>query len=220
VSAADQDEAGRVLDPVERITEVMFGLLMALTFTGTLSVASAGREEVRTMMLTALGCNIAWGLADAVMYLVRTVTARTRNRTLLRQIQAAVDAAAGRRVVADALPQSLVDAVGADALEPMRARLAAAAVAARGPLLRLRDWRGAFGVFLLVVLATFPVVIPFMVFEQTALAMRASNAVSVAMLFAAGWTLASYAGGSRWRGGLAMAVVGILLIIAIIALGG
>jgi hypothetical protein len=220
VSAADQDEAGRVLDPVERITEVMFGLLMALTFTGTLSVASAGREEVRTMMLTALGCNIAWGLADAVMYLVRTVTARTRNRTLLRQIQAAVDAAAGRRVVADALPQSLVDAVGTDALEPMRARLAADTVTARGPLLGLRDWRGASGVFLLVVLATFPVVIPFMVFEQTALAMRASNAVSVAMLFAAGWTLASYAGGSRWRGGLAMAVVGILLIIAIIALGG
>jgi hypothetical protein len=50
--------------------------------------------------------------------------------------------------------------------------------------------------------------------------MRASNAVSVAMLFAAGWTLASYAGGSRWRGGLAMAVVGVLLIAAIIALGG
>ncbi len=40
-----EDEAGRVLDPVERITEVMFGLLMALTFTGTLSVASAGARR-------------------------------------------------------------------------------------------------------------------------------------------------------------------------------
>ncbi len=172
------------------------------------------------MMLTALGCNVAWGLADAVMYLVRTVTARTRNRTLLRQIRAAADAAAGHRVVAEALPQALVDAVGVDALEPLRARLAAATGAGHGPLLGARDYRGAFGVFLLVVLATFPVVIPFMLFDQAALAIRVSNAVSVAMLFIAGWTLARYAGGSAWRGGLAMAVVGILLIAAIIALGG
>ena len=53
----------RVLDPIERVSEVIFGLLMAMTFIGSLSVATAGREEVRTMMITALGCNLAWGLA-------------------------------------------------------------------------------------------------------------------------------------------------------------
>lgn len=74
--------------------------------------------------------------------------------------------------------------------------------------------------FLLVVLATFPVVVPFMVFAETALAMRVCNAVSVAMLFAAGWTLGHYADGSAWCGGLAMSVIGIALIAAIIVLGG
>jgi hypothetical protein len=215
------DSPARVLDPVERVTEVMFGLLMALTFTGTLSVATAGREEVRTMMLTALGCNLAWGLADAVMYLVRTVTARTRNRTLLAQLHASAgDAVAGTRVIADALPGKLADAAGPEALEMLRRRLLVHPLSSVDAGLRARDFRGALGVFLMVVLATFPVVIPFMLFEQTAVAMRVSNAVSVAMLFAAGWTLASYAGGSRWRGGAAMAVVGTVLILAIIALGG
>lgn len=220
MTGVEREEPDRVLDPVERTTEVMFGLLMALTFTGSLSVVSAGREEVRTMMITALGCNLAWGLADAVMYLVRTVTERTRRRTLLAQLHAAADAEAGRRLIAGELPGRLGDAVGAESLEAMRRRLLDLAPSAAGPRLGPRDFKGAFGVFLLVVLATFPVVIPFMVFDQTGLAMRVSNAVSIAMLFGAGWVLARHAGGSRWRGGFAMAVVGVVLIAAIIALGG
>ena len=59
-----------VLEPVERLSEVLFGLIMVLTFTGSLSVAEAGREDVRTMLAGALGCNLAWGMIDAVFYLM------------------------------------------------------------------------------------------------------------------------------------------------------
>ncbi len=59
----------RVLDPVERVSEVLFGLIMVLTFTGSLSVAKAGRDDIRTMLIGALGCNIAWGIIDGVLYL-------------------------------------------------------------------------------------------------------------------------------------------------------
>src|SRR5215468_6161807 len=83
----------RVLDPVDRVSEVIFGLLMAMTFVGSLSVATAGQQEVRTMMITALGCNLAWGLADAVMYLVRTVTERTRNHVLLTRLRSGMESA-------------------------------------------------------------------------------------------------------------------------------
>ncbi len=78
-----KEQRERVLDPVSRISEIIFGVLMALSFTGALNAATAGREEVRTVMLTALGCNLAWGLVDAVMYLVATMTGRARNLTLL-----------------------------------------------------------------------------------------------------------------------------------------
>src|SRR5437660_5533748 len=56
----------RLLDPMERISEVLFALIMVLTFTCSFSVADAGREQVRTMLLGALGCNLAWGIIDAV----------------------------------------------------------------------------------------------------------------------------------------------------------
>jgi len=220
MSIAESEKPAPVLDPIDRASEVIFGLLMALTFTGSLSVATAGREEVRTMMFAALGCNLAWGLADAVMYLVRTVTERTRNRILLARLRATPDPAAGQALVAEALPSGLVDAVGVEALEGVRRRLVELPLPTGRARLRLRDFKGAFGVFLLVVLATFPVVIPFMIFQEMALALRVSNVVSLATLFAAGWALGRHAGGSAWWSGLAMAVTGAVLIGAIIALGG
>src|SRR5215467_16297568 len=113
----------RVLDPVDRVSEAMFGLLMAMTFVGSLSVATAGREEVRTMMITALGCNLAWGLADAVMYLVRTVTDRTRNRTLLARLRGGADAATGQALVAGALLPAIAAMAGSAELEGLRRRL-------------------------------------------------------------------------------------------------
>src|SRR5512138_2405251 len=94
-----------VLNPVDRVSEMLFGLFMALTFVGAVSAATAGREQIRTMFIAALGCNLAWGLVDAVMYLVRTITARGRLLTLARAVRDAPDAAAGRRQVEEALPE-------------------------------------------------------------------------------------------------------------------
>ena len=171
----------RVLDPVERVSEVIFGVLMAMTFIGSLSVATRGPGEVRTMMIAALGCNIAWGLADAVMYLVGTLTERTRARTQARQ----------------------------EGRPP-----------AEAPGLRFDDLRGALGVFLLVAASTFPLVVPFLVFRELGTALLGSRLVAVAMLFLGGWLLARYSGGNRWLAGTAMAAVGVVLIGAIMALGG
>ena len=78
-----------VLNPVDRVSEMLFGLLMALTFVGAVSAAESGDEQIRTLFTTALGCNLAWGLVDAVMYLVRTITERGRLLTLVREVRSA-----------------------------------------------------------------------------------------------------------------------------------
>jgi VIT1/CCC1 family predicted Fe2+/Mn2+ transporter len=209
-----------VLDPVDRVTEVIFGLLMAMTFTGTISVATANQEAERTMMIAALGCNLAWGLADAVMFLLRTVIERTRNRTLLGKLCGGADAATGQALIADALPPRIAAAAGTQGLELLRQRLIELPAAPVHPLLGRDDLKGALGVFLLVVLSTFPLVVPFLLLEQTGLAVRLSNLIGLVVLFVAGWILARYAGAKPWQGGVALAVTGAVLIVAIIALGG
>ncbi|VVO38682.1 hypothetical protein [Pseudomonas fluorescens] len=215
-----EQKRARVLDPVERITEVIFGLLMAMTFTGTMSVATAGQEAERTMMIAALGCNLAWGLADAVMYLLRTLIERTRNRTLRANLSGTTDAATGQALIADALPPRIAAVVGTDELESLRRRVIESSSMPLQPRLGWDDFKGAVGVFLLVVFSTFPLVVPFLLLDQTDLAVRASNLVGLAVLFIAGWLLAKYAGAKPWQGGIALAVTGAVLITAIIALGG
>jgi hypothetical protein len=215
-----KEKRARVLDPVSRISEIIFGVLMALSFTGSLNAATAGREEVRTMMLTALGCNLAWGLVDAVMYLVAALTGRARNMMLLRMVRSAADPQDAHKGIAEALPGRLGEAIGAEGLEDMRRRIdSLPEVPARARLYR-DDFAGALGVFLLVVLSTFPVVVPFMFVSETAVAIRASNAVALVMLFMGGYQLGHYAGGVPWRTGLAMAAVGAVLVSIIMALGG
>ena len=70
----------RILDPFERVSEVIFGVIMVLTFTGTFSVAESYRLEARTMVFSALACNVAWGIVDGFMYILGSVTDRLRER--------------------------------------------------------------------------------------------------------------------------------------------
>lgn len=58
---SSEGDRGRLLDPIQRISEVLFGLIMAVTIIGSLSIATADRGEVRTVLVAALGCNLAWG---------------------------------------------------------------------------------------------------------------------------------------------------------------
>ena len=88
-----------VLSVVDRVSELLFGLFMALTFVAAVSVTDTGQGEIQSMFAAALGCNLAWGLVDAVMYLVRTVTDRGRSLTLVRSVRAAPDAETGRRLI-------------------------------------------------------------------------------------------------------------------------
>jgi VIT1/CCC1 family predicted Fe2+/Mn2+ transporter len=214
------DASPTALDPVYRASEVIFGLLMAMSFIGSISVATDGREEVRTLLIAALGCNLAWGLVDGVMHLVATKTQRRRNRVLLEKLHDGGDAGAGRALVADELPGPMAASLGDDGLELMRQRLAAAPLTPSGSRLTGRDFIDAVVVFLLVVLSTFPLVVPFMLTEDTARALLWSRLVAVGMLFLAGATLARYSSGNIWLNGLTMATVGALLMAAIMALGG
>src|SRR5438552_17577384 len=94
----------RVLEPIDRVSEVLFGLIMVLTFTGSLSIAEAGRDDVRTMLIGALGCNLAWGIIDGVLYLMGCLAEKGRGLLTFRALRKATDPSAAQRLIADALP--------------------------------------------------------------------------------------------------------------------
>ena len=213
------EERRNLLDPVDRISEILFGLIMAVTIIGSLSIATAEKTEVRTVLYAALGCNVAWGLVDALMYLVRAATERSRLRVLGQRIRQG-DAASGQALIASALPDHLEPFVGTAELEAMRGRVLAR-TPETGWVLGGRDFVEAAAVFAWVVIATFPVALPFMLFNELPQAMRWSRIVTVVMLAIVGVALGRHAAHPRpLVTGLCAAVGGVLLIAAVKALGG
>jgi hypothetical protein len=210
----------RALEPIDRVSEVLFGLIMVLTFTGSLSVYEAGREDVRTMLVGALGCNLAWGLIDAVFYLMGCLAEKGRGLVTFRAVREAGDPGHGQRLIADELPPVVASVLEPAELEALRVRLKQLPEPPPRAGLGRDDWRGALGVFLLVFLSTFPVVIPFIVMRDAVPALRVSNAIAVALLFAAGYAFGRLTGRHPFWMGSAMVVLGSILVGITIALGG
>jgi len=209
----------RALEPIDRVSEVLFGLIMVLTFTGSLSVAEAGREDVRAMLVGALGCNLAWGLIDAVFYLMGCLAEKGRDLATFRAVREATDPGRAQRLIADALPLvgSVLEPVE---LEAMRVRLKQLPEPPPRAGLGRDDWRGALGVFLLVFLSTFPVTVPFIVMGDAMPALRVSNAIAVVLLFMAGYAFGRITGRRPVWVGAAMVAFGSILVGLTITLGG
>ena len=210
----------RLLDPMERISEVLFGLIMVLSFTCSFSVADAGRSDVRKMLTAALGCNLAWGVIDAFFYLMGCLSERGHNILALRAVRQAADHTEAHRIIADALPPSLASVLPEAEFAAMRETLIRLPEPLAHPHLGRPDWLAALGVFLVVVLSTFPVVTPFIFIHEARLALRVSNGIAIAMLFMSGYAFGRYSGFRPIRVGLVMVVVGMAMVAMTMALGG
>lgn len=211
---------GKVLDPMERISETLFGLIMALTFICSLGIATGADINIKTMLIGALGCNLAWGIVDGGLYLLARINERGGKILTLRAIRQAPDAEAARRVIADALPPELAAIVPPEQLELMRQKLHRLPEPTPGPGLTKADWTGALGLCLLSFLSTFPLVIPFLLLSDAKLALRVSYAVAIVMLFGCGYVFGIHSRLRPWAAGLVMVAVGGVLVGIAVALGG
>ncbi|MBS0451480.1 MAG: VIT1/CCC1 transporter family protein [Proteobacteria bacterium] len=210
----------RVLDPIDRISEFLFGLFMVLSFTGALSVASTGPKEVHEMLVAAIGCNIAWGFVDGVMFVLRNLVSRARQHRLWNMVVAEKQPEAAHGLIAQE-----IGGLAASFDKPVLERTRQWILAQPGgtvPPARLvgRDLTSAVAVFLMVFASTFPPVLPFVFFDDIHRAMRVSALVAIAMMFVCGWQWARFAGLRPWRAGMIMVVLGVAVEATIIALGG
>jgi len=113
----------RLLEPMERISEVLFGLIMVLTVTCSFSVAKAERKDVHAMLLTALGCNLAWGVIDAVFYLMARFSEQGQGILAIQALRKATDRREAHSIIADALPPLLASVLTPTEFDAMRERL-------------------------------------------------------------------------------------------------
>jgi hypothetical protein len=209
-----------LLDPMERISEILFGLIMVLTLTCSFSIAEADRRLVHDMLLAAVGCNFAWGAIDAVFYLLARFSEQGRGILALQALRKATDPSKAQAVIAAALPPLLTSSLTPTEFGLLHHRLKQLPEIPAHPQLKKSDWLAGAGVFLLVFLSTFPVVIPFLLVGDAKLPLRVSNGIAILMLFITGFAFGRHAGRSPWKTGVAMVILGCALVGIAIGLGG
>jgi VIT family len=196
-------------------------MVLTVTLTAGLTVAE-GKEGVRQLLLAAIGCNIAWGLIDAVMYIMNCITVRNGKIRLIEAVQRAPDTASALNLVRSEIEPELQDLLEPDDAEKLNLSVLKhiAHVRIGRTKVSKEDLYGAVACFWLVFVSCLPAALPFFFFARPHLALRISNFLLIGLLFLVGQKWAQYAGTNRLAAGFAMVVLGLVLVAVAILLGG
>lgn len=222
---------GRLLDPIDWLTEAIYSILIVLTFTLAFRILvlggdagqATGADYADDIAVAALSAALGWGLIDGLMYVLMSVFERGERHRLLKQIHSATTDQQAVEAIADELDHILDPIAGEHARRLMYGSLLEHLrySQAQPNGLRREDFAGALGSVLIAVVAVLPSLLPFALLrDDLTLAIRLSNVVSFAMLFFAGYGWGSYTGTNPWRTGLLLAAVALLMVLIAVPLGG
>jgi len=211
------------LSPGERLGELLFGLIMTLTFTLGAGVAIGVSEGASSSLLYAtLGCNLAWGIIDGALLILGRMFDRGRLARLGDLIAGAPDEHSALAVVAQELDDMLVPVTSERRRLELYRDVVAHVLIGQHPAPRLarEDFAAAFAVCLLVFGATLPAALPYFLIDDAWIAQRASNALLIGVLFYVGYRWAQYTSFRPLISAFVVVGVGIVLVSIAIALGG
>lgn len=213
----------KYLEPGESLAEILFGLIMTLTFTlGAGLIIQEGPDAVRELLIATIGCNIAWGVIDGMLYIAGQVFERGRLKKVGLAIRAAPDEQRAALVVDDELDELLGMVVDESERRELCVKMArhVRASTPKAIGLKVADLKGAVASFWLVFFASLPAALPFMFIDDATTALRTSNAVLIGLLFFAGYLWARYTALRPWVTGLTLMFGGLAMVALSIALGG
>ena len=208
------------LDPLDRISEVLYGLIMILTYMGTIRVSTDGEQQVIALLWAALGGSFAWALIDSIMYLMGAVLERGHSVRKLKEIYNSDSPEKARKIIREGIDPLIEECLGEDAIETIYEKIKKSPEPTKKTTLILKDFIIAIEIFLLMFAGTLPVALPFIFIDNVSMAIHVSNAAALLLLFTGGYFLAKYAGFKPLTTALSYTGIGIILIVITIALGG
>jgi len=211
----------RYLDPADRLGEVLFGLIMALGFTGAVRLGHEAADN-RALFIGIFGCNLAWAIVDGVMYVLTALFERGRKARLFREVARAADDETALGRIGGELDGPLIELTTPEERAQLHRWILTILRREQPDLPRLRraDVLGGVAVTLVIVLATFPIVVPYLVVANPNVAVRVSHLIALTLLFLLGAWWGRVVGGRPLRIASGLTLLGTTLVLITIALGG
>jgi hypothetical protein len=151
----------RLLNPVDRISEVIFGLIMVLTFTCTYQCGTSGQSGDKRNVIRRNRLQYCLGTGGCGNVYCNSTYRKRTGRSILRYIRKTNNENKARDFIADALPPVIASVLQSDTLENIRKSLLTIPESNLKIKLTWTDFKIAFAIFLLVFLSTLPVALPF-----------------------------------------------------------
>lgn len=208
------------IDDISRLSEVIFGVIMVLTFTCAMSVMEITRQEVNATLWAALGCNTAWGIVDGLFFLMNTLYERGSKLQLLKNLHNTTTKDKATKILRDNLPPLFNELMVNHQIEELAQALKKLPEPPRHVFFTGQDLINAVIVFFLVFLSTFPIVLPFVFIKDAHLALRVSNLVGLIIMFIAGRFIGKKAGYNPTLFGFLFSMLGAFIVSFTMFLGG
>ncbi len=206
-----------LLSPSDRHSEVLFGLIMVLTITGTVGLETGSSKAI---ISAGIGACIAWGIVDGIIYVYSNLLERGRIALAAQEAATCMGDGCDIRTIKEELKDTIVDTLGEREKHEVAQHI----------LVRLKpvenhtratkdDILGGIAAGTLVFISGIPLLLPFL-FLNGIWALRLSRIIGIVMLFGIGYRWGGYVGRSRFWTGVTMMSVGIAITGVVIALEG
>jgi hypothetical protein len=214
----------KYLDPATSMGEVLFGLIMTLTFTlgAGITIQEEGREGARQLLIATIGCNVAWGVIDGVFYMLGQLFERGRRRRVVQFVRSSANDSDAEALIAGELDDVIEKVMTHAERRLLYGRIVQQVRSGElppNPITRA-DVMGGIASFWLVFFASLPAAVPFLFIDDANFALRVSNAILLGLLFVAGYRFAKYTTARPALTGLLFLLFGAALVAMAIALGG
>jgi len=215
---------GGALDAADSLAEVTCGLVMTLTILLTAGYyVGDSSTPAETLLLTAFGCCLAWGIIDGLLYVGSNLYDRGRRSRLVATVQASSSPEAAKAMLRAAIADGVDDLLSGEVLDAATEEVYAKALRAE-PQHRVTtepsDFRAARAAIGLNVGALLPAAVPFLLIDDWRVALRVSNVVVVATMFGVGMAWGRLSSFGALRSGVLVLVFGVSMVAIAVALGG
>jgi VIT1/CCC1 family predicted Fe2+/Mn2+ transporter len=218
------------LYPQERLVEILYGLVIALTITSAIRVVTGGGTlNINLMAETSLGAGVAWGIIDAMLYILVVIFQKHRYTRIASRISSAKDETEALEAIQDDLEDSLVGTLDAEDQKSVyrlvlhaQRRSSKASFTHQPKLISIarEDIFGAIQVFMAMLMATLVVIVPLWLINPPHVAVLVSNIVAFVALFVVGYTWARHTNIRKTLFGIALVTLGVAIVVISLALGG
>lgn len=213
----------RFLEPAEWLGELLFGLIMALTLTlGAGVLVAEGPDDTKQILKDVAGCLLAWSLIDAIIFMMNSMFERSRTTWLIDALQKVAHEEQGLTLIHKELDPTLEKVTTESERLRLYRDIFRNVQSAEVPktTIQAEEIGGAVVTFLMVMFSAVPALAPFLFIDDRRLAMMVSNCLLLGTLFLVGFWWAREAKTQPWSTGLAVLLIGAVMVGIAKLLGG